>query len=505
MQFKMAAPMSSKFTMLTTPRYHCLQHILALKERRMALKRVLSTFHEEKHESKESRTNWSLDTKATSHRRHAGVRQMKTIKLPDVLTDNIASVLDGLTIRNLIPEATRLSNYLSSRKRPVEESELRAAARHFSEEIGLEDVDAGDVNSQLFPQEGKRKIQHVMKNLRRNLYKWQSIEYDDVKSLAYMLARMPPNYAVLSRVLNEIKRGDPGYVPSSILDFGSGLGTTIWAAHNTWGESVKEYYLVEVSKAMHQLSERLLQVSAGKEELLISNVYFRYFMPVSLRARYSMTVSAYSLLELPSFQDRVNTVRSLWKLTDDYLVLIENGSYESYLALMEARDAILMMKDQDQTEEDSNTEEPENQFHDRLKPQIDQRGGYVFAPCSHDDPCPRLQESNGIPCNFEQTYQPLTQFSGKRSTAADIERFTYLILKKGPRIDTHDWPRVVKPVLKKSRHVICRLCCNDGSLGEAVFTKSKHSKDMYLCARYTNWGDLLPAAQSEITDTDTDS
>lgn len=56
-----------------------------------------------------------------------------------------------------------------------------------------------------------------------------------------------------------------------------------------------------------------------------------------------MTVSAYSLLELPSFQDRVKSVRSLWRLTDDYLVLIENGSYESYLALMEARDAILMV------------------------------------------------------------------------------------------------------------------------------------------------------------------
>lgn len=44
----------------------------------------------------------------------------------------------GQTVRNLIPEATRLSNYLGSRKRPVEESELRAAARHFSEDIGLE-------------------------------------------------------------------------------------------------------------------------------------------------------------------------------------------------------------------------------------------------------------------------------------------------------------------------------------------------------------------------------
>ena len=47
---------------------------------------------------------------------------------------------------------------------------------------------------------------------------------------------------------------------------------------------MKEYYLVETSRAMHQLSERLLQVEPGKEKLHIPNtVYFRFFMPVSLR------------------------------------------------------------------------------------------------------------------------------------------------------------------------------------------------------------------------------
>eukprot|EP00057_Strongylocentrotus_purpuratus_P032665 XP_788426.2 PREDICTED: methyltransferase-like protein 17, mitochondrial [Strongylocentrotus purpuratus] len=488
---------------VTVPRYYCFKHILSRQERRLLLQRVLSTLHEEKPESKDGKTNWSLDTPATNPRRHAGVRQLKAIKLPEKLSNNIASVIEGQTVRNLIPEATKLSNYLSSRKRPVEESELRAAARHFSEDIGLEDFEADDVNSQSFPPESKRKMQHVVRNLRKNLYKWQSINYDDVKSLAYMLARMPPNYAVLYRVLNEIKQGDPEYRPSTILDFGSGLGTTTWAAHSVWGDAVKEYYMVEVAKAMHQLSERLLRVEPGKEELLIPNVYFRFFMPVSLRARYSMTVSAYSLLELPSFQDRVKSVRSLWRLTDDYLVLIENGSYESYLALMEARDAILM-ESQDQSEDSSNAEELENRFPDRLKPQIDRQGGHVFAPCPHDQPCPRLQDGSGIPCNFEQSYHPLTQFIGKRSSMVSTERFTYMVLKKGSRTNKHSWPRVVKPVLKKSRHIICRLCCDDGSLREAVFTKAKHSKDMYRCAKYTNWGDMLPAKQNEIADTDRD-
>ena len=39
-----------------------------------------------------------------------------------------------------------------------------------------------------------------------------------------------------------------------------------------------------------------------------------------------------------------------------------------------------------------------------------------------------------------------------------------------------DWPRVVRPVLRRARHVICRMCRHDGSLGEAVISKGKHSK-----------------------------
>jgi len=73
------------------------------------------------------------------------------------------------------------------------------------------------------------------------------------------------------------------------------------------------------------------------------------------------------------------------------------------------------------------------------------------------------------------------------------EKFSYVVLKKGARRDADpQWPRVVRPVLSRSRHTICRLCTQEGQLSEIITTRSKHSKTINACARRTVWGDLLP-------------
>ena len=45
--------------------------------------------------------------------------------------------------------------------------------------------------------------------------------------------------------------------------------------------------------------------------------------------------------------------------------------------------------------------------------------------------------------------------------------------------DTSHWPRIVRPVLSRSRHVICRLCCPGGQLEEAIITRAKHGRSVY--------------------------
>lgn len=57
-----------------------------------------------------------------------------------------------------------------------------------------------------------------------------SPDYDSTRVAAYASSRMPACYAVLYRVFDELHLHLPHFSPSTMLDFGSGPGTAIWAA-----------------------------------------------------------------------------------------------------------------------------------------------------------------------------------------------------------------------------------------------------------------------------------
>lgn len=49
-------------------------------------------------------------------------------------------------------------------------------------------------------------------------------------SAAYIAARMPGAYSVLHRIFDELRLQLSDFQPQTMLDFGSGPGTAIWAA-----------------------------------------------------------------------------------------------------------------------------------------------------------------------------------------------------------------------------------------------------------------------------------
>ena len=61
------------------------------------------------------------------------------------------------------------------------------------------------------------------------LYEFYSILYT-------LYFRSPAEYAVLETILNEIKRKDPEFSPSTLFDFGSGVGTGYWATKKVFGK-----------------------------------------------------------------------------------------------------------------------------------------------------------------------------------------------------------------------------------------------------------------------------
>ncbi|KAK3567169.1 hypothetical protein QTP86_011306 [Hemibagrus guttatus] len=378
--------------------------------------------------------------RGSPHRKHPGVTNLKTIILPEELQSAALSVIYKSEVKDLSERARKLTNFLWSRKRAVERHELRERAIALEKKWKEQErvTDENHVSSD------SRIRKKVLSELKRMTYHWTPLKYDSDLGVVYMAARLAGSYAAVMRALNEIKKRDSSFTPHSLLDFGSGLGTALWAAHTHWGDSLREYVCVDASAAMNSLAERLLTGDTEGADPLIKHVYFRQFLPVSPKVQADLVLAAFSLSELSTQEAREETLLTLWRKTHSYLVLVENGTKAGHQILMEAKD-ILLKKEE--------------------KVSSDVRRLQVFAP----------------------------------SSESVQEKFSFLVLSRSElqQSEAVQWSRIVSPVLRRSRHVQCEICCSNGELKQLAITAKHHGRDTYRCARSSDWGDRLPIVQTE--------
>ncbi|KAM9791493.1 methyltransferase-like protein 17, mitochondrial [Syngnathus typhle] len=413
------------------------------------------------------------------HKRHPGVTHLKTLRLPEELLVAARSIIHRSQVTQLPDRALKLTNFLWSRKRAAEDSAVRKKAVSLEKELWKKTMEkGGNFDEQVVADRIKRG---VLSELRRTFYHWTPLKYDEELGVVYMAAKMAGGYAAVRRALNEIKKRDPTFAPQSLLDFGSGLGTVAWAAHACWSATLKELVCVDSSGPMNILAERLLKGDDEHAAAHIKHVYFRQFLPVSPKVQFDLVASAYTLSEIASAKEREEAVLVLWRKTASYLLLVENGTKEGHQMLMEARETLL---------------------HNQDKTVHDTRPASVFAPCPHEATCPKLALASVVPCNFHQMYMPLYGHNSQ------MEKFSYLIVTREQRrpleAEVH-WSRLLAPPQARTRHVHCRLCHPDGRLQHLVVTASKHGRDVYRCARSSQWGDRLPLVQDDDNQNDDDT
>lgn len=126
-----------------------------------------------------------------------------------------------------------------------------------------------------------REQQRIERGLKRELYNWTPIDYDDYKSVVYMAGRLPPNFAALKAIFNGISKDDPSFKPESLFDFGSGIGTVLWAAREIWPKSINEYFSVDISSKATKIADLLLRKGQPNKRPIFENVITRQFLPVS--------------------------------------------------------------------------------------------------------------------------------------------------------------------------------------------------------------------------------
>ncbi|VDK61407.1 unnamed protein product [Onchocerca ochengi] len=415
-------------------------------------------------------------------------------------------------------EADQLKKKLDQRQFPASPEEVQDARHEIKKILEAEDgfPDRNSVSQKVleaFDLEVKKK---ASKLLRRTRYNWKPLDFKTREHAAvYALARIVPNYAEVHFVLQEFKNN--GYIPETVLDYGSGSGAAFWAAFEQWGERVKNYQLIDSNE---EISQFCMDVLRGNGEnnghpFVHPNISFRKFLAPSLNNTFDVIIVHRLLAELASEESRTELLTNLWKRTNKYLVLIDGSCKGGYNALMEARDYILMggcelhreqtrqiLMEANVLDEEAeciltdqqlsnymrynlikNMLPPNTVLPTRLEP------GYVFAPCPHDQGCPKNVEKVKDVCSFSTQWNGLRADGRKQIFNTETGSFSYVIMAKGAR--PHQIPESRLLTLKRGGgHVCCTVCTP--FCGIQRFTISKSMGKIYKLVKNVKIGRVLP-------------
>ncbi|XP_074646156.1 ribosome assembly protein METTL17, mitochondrial-like [Tubulanus polymorphus] len=401
---------------------------------------------------------------------------MKRTPIPVRLQNAINTILrrEDYHIPKLKENSETLMNFLHARQPPTETEEIQKRAREIESQLSTKNLIDAEGDDKALRLEMNRRRSIVQRKLRRQMYHWQPVEFDAAKAITYMVTRMIPEYCILYRIFSEMKKRQSEFKPHTLFDFGSGVGSVAWAANEVWPKHLHEHYCVDSSSDMNTLFRLLVQDAEENKETWMKGLFQKQFFPQSHENKYSLVVSAYSLFELPNRHVRRSRIVDLWQKTEEngFLVFVENGTNAGFKLIIEAR-RIILQEMRRSTQENSSSH------------------GHIFSPCPHEAfTCPMTNQLKS-PCNFEIKYEPLEYIS---NGVPKTERFSYVVFRKGhSQSEDLSWPRIIRPVSKPSKHVHCRICSANGKLEHHVLSARLNGKDLYKCARKSDWGDLLPA------------
>jgi ribosomal protein RSM22 (predicted rRNA methylase) len=269
---------------------------------------------------------------------------------------------------------------------------------------------------------------------------------------AYLATRLPATYAAVRASLDAVSEIRPDYVPKTLLDVGAGPGTVLWATADLWPD-LEQAVLIEASTAVRKVGEALAaDVTADKTTWLAGDVTIDL---ADLRPA-DLVTCAYVLDEIaPASLPKL--IERLWQLTADMLLIVEPGTPAGWQRILAVRRQLI------------------------------ESGAHVLAPCPHDAPCPLAAPDW---CHFSRRVarSRLHRLAKDGDVPWEDEKFIYVAASREPA--TSRRARVIAPPRAGSGKVLLKLCEEDGSAGEKLFTK--RNGEIFKAARRLDWGDAFP-------------
>lgn len=268
-----------------------------------------------------------------------------------------------------------------------------------------------------------------------------------LQKLAYLCARMPSTYAVIVKVLAELKKRVPTVSMQSVLDIGSGPGTVLFAL-DEMQMGITKATLLERDPEFITLAKQLSTDLNSIEKIwTCKDVLQPDQLPV-----HDLVIASYCLNELEE-KSRLQVVEKLWSLTGQFLILIEPGTSADFTLSKQIRQKLIALQ------------------------------GHLVAPCPHHNACP-LPSPDW--CHFSARLErsSLQRKVKGASLNYEDEKFFYLIFSKKDLGHCHS--RVLKRPFKGEGFVKIQLCSTEG-IEDKVITKK--NKPFYSNFKKLEWGD----------------
>lgn len=296
----------------------------------------------------------------------------------------------------------------------------------------------------------KEAREELTQRYRHQQMKGQDFMDNEMQRISYLVTRMPATYAVIARVLQNVRSLMPDLALRSFLDLGAGPGTAMWAAAEVFPE-ITQFDLMEKDADLAGLGQRLA-VYHPQPAIKQSFWHLQDLEQASLLPPHDLIVLSYAVGELaPAIVPHL--IEACWKATNQCLVIIEPGTPIGFERIRAIRRQLIAL------------------------------GAYMVAPCPRTSACPMIE---GDWCHFSERVErsSLHRRMKEGTLGYEDEKFSYVAVSKRPC--ELPYARVLRHPLKKSGHMILTLCTADH--GKQIKTLSKKDGDLYKKARKLEWG-----------------